>query len=424
MEERWLAEDAPGGDFYERSFACDDPDQEMSSDGSQHMYASEGESISPHSFLSGSATNSDSCTDEERDMGAESRVSCGTVAGLPVIDEYNWAVRSAHEANSKRPRAEEYRFETETRNHTHSVPVKLECTVPFEAPQIQMPSNQVPLPAHMPPNARAHSSAQPDQEKKPDDSGMLTFEAARRKLLMPEGISPRPHRMHEVVRDAALAQNGALFIDDGARRKHKGDRWKMMGGAHSSSTSQEHGVCRSYGSVKLHGSDMKARFHCFTLTATDSEPSAGMKLWHVLPAQEFLPSSAATPRAHGGNAPTPPGSSELSEGAVYHLQQGVLPQPLRSIVRKADWDPAYVDFEDHNGEWQGSIAQGAAGAAFQSRSGDFAEVSAVFSLSSSVTLQVHALTVRGVTVCSGFGDGLMKYRFRLVTLLASMKKAC
>jgi hypothetical protein len=224
------------------------------------------------------------------------------------------------------------------------------------------PAPAPPPPPPAPPPNHPGSPPGGDRGDPPKARGAIRFETACRILSpfpggMPQ-LQPRPHRLLDLIEggEDTLAREGALFLDDGARRQNQGDRWVMMGGPRGTTISQQHGVQRSYGSLKLHNSNVQARFHVYKLhkpDGTKNGPTGPLqKLWHVLPADSATPSV--------GKPPQPSPST-------------VVEYPLRTHRRKANWSPAYLDFENSEGRWQGSIGQAASGAKFLSRSGDFAE---------------------------------------------------
>ena len=122
--------------------------------------------------------------------------------------------------------------------------------------------------------------------------GDMGFEEARRILLLGlEGstLETRPHRLLSDDQDGtpeakAEAVIGRMFLDDGARRRHHGDLWSLMGGANGASINKTHGVQRSYGSLKLrvHRASVTLRFNVYTLSKSGGPRVEGCpKLWHI-----------------------------------------------------------------------------------------------------------------------------------------------
>ena len=46
-----------------------------------------------------------------------------------------------------------------------------------------------------------------------------------------------------------------MYLDQGSRRKHRGDKWTLIGGVNGGSYSKQHGVQRSYGTLMLYFGD-------------------------------------------------------------------------------------------------------------------------------------------------------------------------
>ena len=163
--------------------------------------------------------------------------------------------------------------------------------------------------------------------------GDMGFEDARRILLLGlEGSTSetRPHRLLSDDQDGtpeakAEAVIGRMFLDDGARRRHHGDLWSLMGGANGASINKTHGVQRSYGSLKLrvHRASATLRFNVYTLSKSGGPRVEGCpKLWHIprQPDKKIKQEITPPPVALAGIDPAVAAASVPGIGGSYQAE--------------------------------------------------------------------------------------------------------